>query len=293
MKKAVLITGGILLILIGGIAILRLSFGGGEDTWICENDQWVKHGQPSAPAPESGCGQEQTEKEASPVPVGLANPASVSCGNQDGTLEIKTDETGGQTGICKFANGSECEEWQLFRGECRPAPTDCAASPASATKKEVRIKIEDIKNPESYISKRREAVNLINQCYEVNLIEEYEVQPGEVSTQGGTFKNKISANTEVFKKLKFYPKMELADYEGVALDNGLIYRVDDYTAAFAFYRDSQVEGFRSTPTTKENELRWTDIETTNQIISVEFTPPANGQTQALVKFNFIQPLGAE
>lgn len=26
-----------------------------EDTWICENGQWVKHGVPNSPMPESQC----------------------------------------------------------------------------------------------------------------------------------------------------------------------------------------------------------------------------------------------
>jgi hypothetical protein len=36
-------------------------------------------------------------------------------------VDIRTDEAGGQFGICVFADGSECEEWAFFRGECAPA----------------------------------------------------------------------------------------------------------------------------------------------------------------------------
>jgi len=50
--------------------------------------------------------------------VGLANPASVNCVSEGGQTEIRTDEEGNQYGICKFSDGSECEEWQFFRGEC-------------------------------------------------------------------------------------------------------------------------------------------------------------------------------
>jgi putative hemolysin len=46
-----------------------------------------------------------------------ANPASVYCGQNGGTLEIKKDATGGEYGICTFANKTSCEEWALFRGE--------------------------------------------------------------------------------------------------------------------------------------------------------------------------------
>ncbi|MCB2224537.1 MAG: DUF333 domain-containing protein [Actinobacteria bacterium] len=56
-----------------------------------------------------------------PVPgAGLANPASVFCIEQGGALDLRTDEDGGQVGVCVFDDGSECEEWAYFRGECTP-----------------------------------------------------------------------------------------------------------------------------------------------------------------------------
>jgi hypothetical protein len=36
---------------------VRFVIGGSEDNWICIDGQWVKHGSPSAPMPESGCGE--------------------------------------------------------------------------------------------------------------------------------------------------------------------------------------------------------------------------------------------
>lgn len=57
-------------------------------------------------------------------PAGLANPASVHCEEQGYTLEIREDADGGQYGVCIFPDGSECEEWAFFRGECGPSPTD-------------------------------------------------------------------------------------------------------------------------------------------------------------------------
>ncbi|HRX05169.1 MAG TPA: DUF333 domain-containing protein, partial [Anaerolineae bacterium] len=51
---------------------------------------------------------------------GLANPASIYCGEQGGTLEIRSDAAGNQSGVCVFADGSECDEWAFFRGECAP-----------------------------------------------------------------------------------------------------------------------------------------------------------------------------
>ncbi len=46
------------------------------------------------------------------------NPASIFCQDQGGKVEIRDDASGGQVGICIFADGSECEEWALFRGDC-------------------------------------------------------------------------------------------------------------------------------------------------------------------------------
>lgn len=50
----------------------------------------------------------------------IANPASVYCQEQGGTLEIRTGAEGGQVGYCLFDDGSECEEWAYYRGECQP-----------------------------------------------------------------------------------------------------------------------------------------------------------------------------
>jgi len=66
--------------------------------------------------------------------AGMANPASVNCGNIGGTTEIKTAADGGQYGMCTFKNGTTCEEWALFRGEgCQAGPSvnQTPAAPAS------------------------------------------------------------------------------------------------------------------------------------------------------------------
>ncbi len=49
---------------------------------------------------------------------GLANPASVNCGNLGGKLSIQTRGDGGQYGVCDFGSGYSCEEWALYRGDC-------------------------------------------------------------------------------------------------------------------------------------------------------------------------------
>ena len=47
----------------------------------------------------------------------LANPASVNCINNGGTLSIITEEAG-EVGMCTLPGGVVCEEWAYFRGEC-------------------------------------------------------------------------------------------------------------------------------------------------------------------------------
>jgi putative hemolysin len=60
------------------------------------------------------------EKKTPTPNAGLANPASVYCQENNGTLEIRTAEDGSQIGVCHFKDGSECEEWAYFRKECKP-----------------------------------------------------------------------------------------------------------------------------------------------------------------------------
>ena len=48
----------------------------------------------------------------------IANPASKHCVDLGYELEIRTDESGNQYGVCVFPDGSECEEWAFLRGEC-------------------------------------------------------------------------------------------------------------------------------------------------------------------------------
>ena len=48
----------------------------------------------------------------------IPNPASVYCAEQGYTNEIRADADGSQYGVCVFPDGTECEEWKLFRKEC-------------------------------------------------------------------------------------------------------------------------------------------------------------------------------
>ena len=50
--------------------------------------------------------------------VNMPNPASVNCTQNGNKLEIHTAADGSQSGVCVFPDGSTCDEWAYFRGEC-------------------------------------------------------------------------------------------------------------------------------------------------------------------------------
>ncbi len=53
--------------------------------------------------------------------VNMPNPASVYCEQNGNSLEIQTAADGSQSGVCVFPDGSTCDEWAYFRGECGAA----------------------------------------------------------------------------------------------------------------------------------------------------------------------------
>ena len=67
----------------------------------------------------------------------MPNPASVYCTQKGNKLEIRTAADGSQYGTCVFPDGSTCDEWAYFRGECGPAaqksPTPAPAVEATPT----------------------------------------------------------------------------------------------------------------------------------------------------------------
>ncbi|HEY59789.1 MAG TPA: hypothetical protein G4N92_03745 [Anaerolineae bacterium] len=51
MKKVLIF----LLIILVAWLFIRFVIGGSEDSWICKDGQWVKHGNPAASMPEYAC----------------------------------------------------------------------------------------------------------------------------------------------------------------------------------------------------------------------------------------------
>ena len=82
----------------------------------------------------AACTTSQTQSAVTPMsagtlPADMPNPASVYCEAQGYRSEIRTASDGSQTGYCIFPDGSECDEWMYYRGECGPSdsspkPTD-------------------------------------------------------------------------------------------------------------------------------------------------------------------------
>lgn len=93
----------------------------------------------------TACAAPQTQ--ASPEPAatgmpqeGMPNPASVYCTENGNSLEIRTASDGSQNGVCIFPDGSTCDEWAYFRGECGPAApavvVEATAIASSATEEQ-------------------------------------------------------------------------------------------------------------------------------------------------------------
>ncbi len=79
--KTLKIIGLVVVVLI--IAVLGVRFlSGPEDTWICQDGQWVKHGQPSAPQPTTVCGDQKQPDE-----VLVTNPKVNQAVNSPLTVE--------------------------------------------------------------------------------------------------------------------------------------------------------------------------------------------------------------
>ncbi|MFH1236690.1 MAG: hypothetical protein V1685_07235 [Parcubacteria group bacterium] len=98
-------------------AILRFGISGDEDTWICDNGQWVKHGNPSAAQPTTPCGEQttNTNNTGSPQPLDSSNWESR---NQFANNFIKT------TGAVK-AGSKICTE--MLCPQDKPCCNSCEA----------------------------------------------------------------------------------------------------------------------------------------------------------------------
>ena len=58
MSKTYFLVGLLISIIVFGLLLLRRN----EDTWICKNGNWTKHGNPNNPPPQEGCGSSETSE---------------------------------------------------------------------------------------------------------------------------------------------------------------------------------------------------------------------------------------
>jgi putative hemolysin len=73
----------------------------------------------------------------------LANPAAVYCEGQGYTVALRTDENGAY-GVCIFPDGTECDEWAFYRGECGPGETARATGTSDTPVPETWINLVEL-----------------------------------------------------------------------------------------------------------------------------------------------------
>jgi monofunctional biosynthetic peptidoglycan transglycosylase len=61
----------------------------------------------------------KSESQSVSQAVSMANPAAVFCVEQGGVNEI-VRTPGGAVGLCRFPDGSVCDDWEFYRAECGP-----------------------------------------------------------------------------------------------------------------------------------------------------------------------------
>jgi len=69
----------------------------------------------------TACAAPKTQTPTDMPQANMPNPASVYCIQNGNKLEIVTTDNGSQSGVCVFPDGSSCDEWAYYRGECKPA----------------------------------------------------------------------------------------------------------------------------------------------------------------------------
>jgi putative hemolysin len=82
----------------------------------------------------------------------VANPASVFCEEQGGSVEIVADAEGNQMGMCRLPDGTEVDEWEYYRqyheegggaGLANPAAVFCEEQGGTVTGPEPMCELLD------------------------------------------------------------------------------------------------------------------------------------------------------
>jgi putative hemolysin len=100
--------------------------------------------QPATPTPTQRVTESPTVVSPTPVlatatpvtPTSLAaltDPASLYCIEKGGRLEIRSSGNSGHIGVCILDDGTLCEQWSFYRGECQSDQTyNLPSAPPSA-----------------------------------------------------------------------------------------------------------------------------------------------------------------
>jgi spore germination protein GerM len=119
----------ILIILFVGVLVLSLKAFSNEDDWICENGQWIKHGNPSAQMPLSGCGEEKN----TPMLVYFSNT------QKDPNMDVCEAVYPSERFVAKSDNLYESVMTEMLKG-----PTDSEKSVGFMTQINEGVKINRI-----------------------------------------------------------------------------------------------------------------------------------------------------
>lgn len=169
---------------------------------------------------------------------------------------------------------------------------NCENSKNSEEKKEFTIDVAMQNDREKYQDKKKEIVEMVNQCYSVILKEAYEPQEGEIAYQQVEFKNKMRTDSDVFFNLPFYPNFNLNNYEGF-LENGLDYvTTDSPEEVMNFYANAELknQNFKLDESkTTANSLFWQSNRLDDEAIKMEVMGFENA---TLVNFDYLRQFDA-
>ena len=105
----------------------------------------------------TGCNKTENPDEN----VGIANPASVYCEEQGGTLNL-------EEWLCMFSDGSYCEQWAYERWECQPWEIMYNTISEEETS-ETNVVTSDIYSQEDLDAAQAAIMNVINNEWEVKV----------------------------------------------------------------------------------------------------------------------------
>ncbi len=63
---------------------------------------------------------DESERQAESENKEIGNPAAIHCTETAGAAWSTRESDNGQYGICTFTDGSWCDEWDYYRGNCEP-----------------------------------------------------------------------------------------------------------------------------------------------------------------------------